>query len=531
MAQVLTNNSTLSYAIEQTPGVLPGSPSWKKLEPNNITAYGAEITTVARNPISNLGQRRKGTVVDLDASSEHDADLTVASIVDFVEGFLYATAVNADMTFIGRNVGAGGYTIPAATAAQGAKFQFTAAGPISLVYAAGYANAANNGMKPISADVAPAGTTIPIAGAVVETAPTNAEVSIAGIRAEAGDLAFTKTGTTGTLTSGNGASVTPINFTTLGLTVGQTIHIGGLLAANQFAGASSVKSLGYARIRTIAAGSLGLDKLDSRLITSDGTATGAGGAEIPTDLLWGRFIRNVPSTSTEYLVRTYQFEGGYKNLYETDPPTPVANPDGFEYVIGNYANKMVWQMPGQDKSTITFGFIAKNADDLVDNASRKTNAATAVAPLQTGAFNTSADFARLRIADTDETGLTTDFKDMTATIDNGVTPEKVLGRLGAKYVNKGNFLLDIETEALFTNPKVPDRIKKNTTATMDWILRNDEGAIVADIPSCTIGNGQKSFPINESVKIQLTVQAFVDAFFGTSLSVSLFPATPAHPSL
>lgn len=531
MGQVLTNNTTLAYAIEQSPGVLSGSPTWKRLEPNNIGEFGAEVTTVARNPISALRQRRKGTVVGIDAASEHDADLTIASLCDFAEGFLYALATNADLTFVGRNVGASGYSIPAATASQASRLQFTSGGPISLVFAAGYQNAANNGMKPLSADVAAAGTTIQFAGAVVETAPTNAEVSIAGIRCEAGDLALAISSGIGTLSSGNGAASNPVNFTTLGLTVGQWVHIGGLLAANQFAGVGSIKSLGYARIRAIASGALTLDKLDARLINSDGTATGAGGSEIPTDLLFGRFIRNVPVTSSEYLQRTYQFEGGYDNLYETDPPTPVANPDGFEYVIGNYANEMTWEMPLRDKSTITFGFIALNADDLVDNSGRKTNAATPITPLQTGAFNTSADFARLRLSDVDYSGLSTDFKDMTITINNNVTPEDVLGRRGHRFINIGNFDVDVETEALFTNPLVPARIKNNTTASFDWIMRNDDGALVADIPSCTVGNGGKSFPVNESVKISLEIQAHVDSFFGTSLSISLFPATPAHPVL
>ena len=65
MARVLTNTTALAYAIESSQGVLPGSPSWKSLEPNGINSFGAEITTVARSPISKNRQRRKGTVVDL----------------------------------------------------------------------------------------------------------------------------------------------------------------------------------------------------------------------------------------------------------------------------------------------------------------------------------------------------------------------------------------------------------------------------------------------------------------------------------
>lgn len=529
MGQVLVNDVGLSCAVESSPGVLPGSPLWFQLEPNAITSLGAEITTVARNPISRLGQRRKGTIVDLDAGTEHDADLTISAMVLFAEAFLHAIAVNTEMTFRAANVDATGYIIPAATATQAGKLQFTSGGPISLVWGAGYANAANNGAHALTADTAMSGTAIAFSGAVVETAPANAEVSIMGIRGKAGDLRITVSGATATLTSNN-AGATAINFTTLGLTVGQKIHVGGLLAANQFAGAGAVKSLGYARITSIAANSLGLDKLDARLITSDGTDTGSGGTPVAVDLLFGRFIRNVPvSNTTEYLRRSFMFEESSPNLYETEPPTPVANPDGFVYVKGCRANEMTWRMPGQNKSDIGFGFVGLNADDPVNNSARKTNAASALAPLFTGAFNTSADFARLRLEDVDATGLSTDFKDMTVTVANNIAPEKVLGRLGARYINKGNFELDIETTALFNNPLVPARIKANTRATMDWILRNDDGAIAVDLPSCTIGNGGREYPLNESVKITLEVAAFVDPVLGTSMSISLFPATPAHP--
>jgi len=58
---------------------------------------------------------------------------------------------------------------------------------------------------------------------------------------------------------------------------------------------------------------------------------------------------------------------------------------------------------------------------------------------------------------------------------------------------------------------------------MDWIVRNDDGAIAVDVPSMTLGNGQRSFPVNETVTAQLTGQAFIDPTFGTSIGVSLFP--------
>ena len=38
MSRVLTNNTSLAYAIESALGVLPGSPVWHELEPNSIGA-------------------------------------------------------------------------------------------------------------------------------------------------------------------------------------------------------------------------------------------------------------------------------------------------------------------------------------------------------------------------------------------------------------------------------------------------------------------------------------------------------------
>ncbi len=50
MPRVLTNNFSLAYNIETSLGV-PGT-VWFLLEPNSISTFGADITTVARDPIS-----------------------------------------------------------------------------------------------------------------------------------------------------------------------------------------------------------------------------------------------------------------------------------------------------------------------------------------------------------------------------------------------------------------------------------------------------------------------------------------------
>lgn len=522
MGRVLTNNTSFAAAVETTLGTAPAAGTWFLLEPNDISSYGAEITTVARNPISKNRQRQKGTVTDLDSAAEFEHDLTMSVFELFAEAWTFSTAVNADMIFRGANAtGSGtGFTIPSATAAQAAKFQYTSGGPISLVYARGYANSANNGIHPLSADVAATDTAIPVASLTTETAPANAEVEMCGMRAEAGDLALAVSSGVGTLSSGNNSATNNIDFTTLGLTVGQMIHVGGLTTTNRFgstAAGDGTDSYGYARVTAIAAGSLTLDKLDSTLVASDGTDDGNAGTLTVTDLLFGRFIRNVAVDDSSFLTRSFTMEAAFDNLGSGGAAE-------YSYSKGNLCNEITFNLPLADKATVSFGFVGTDTDN--PTTTRLTNADTPVEPVKTGAFNTSADIMRLRITQVDETGLTTDFKDVSLTFRNNVTPEKVLGTLGAAYMNTGNFEVDLESEILFTDGDVIDAIRANTEVTADFIIKNSDGAIAVDIPAMTLGGGAMNFPVNESVTLSTTGQAHQDTTLSTSVGISIFPVVP-----
>ena len=44
-----------------------------------------------------------------------------------------------------------------------------------------------------------------------------------------------------------------------------------------------------------------------------------------------------------------------------------------------------------------------------------------------------------------------------------------------------------------------------------------------DIPSMTLGGGDREFPVNESVLINTTAQAFGDPVLNTSIGISIIP--------
>ena len=525
MARVLTNNVSLQYTRETSIGVLPGSPLWRLLEPNNISAYGANITTVARRPIARERGRKKGTVTNLESAVEFDADLTLDAFVDFAEGFVFAEFANVEFDLKSASgtlpppavATTDDFTIDSASALLAGKMVFVISAGRSLVFAKGYTFAANNGLHELNADVVSTDTTVQVASTLVaETPPVNASLQVAGIRIGDTDLTLTVTGGTATLVSAADVA----DWSVLGLLPGQYIHIGSPDSAgvlqNALNASATDDTSGYARITSIVGATLNRDKLGTGLATADNTGEG------DADILFGRFLRNVQVTAdaddNRFLEQSYQFEAVYPDL-------GGAGTDEFEYAIGNFANELSLNMPLTDKATITFGFIGTNTDDIT--GVRKTGAATGTAPLRTVAINTSSNIVSLT---TDVISLVSDvcFKSLTFTLGNNVTPENCLGTLGATFVNSGLFEVNLEAQLLFTNAEIVNAVKNNTTVTFAAILANDDGAIAIDLPSLTFGGGDREYPVDQSVLVNLTGEAFNDptgTIPNVSLGISLFPTT------
>lgn len=524
MSRVLTNDITLAYALEDTTasgfGTLPASPTWKQLEPNDISKWGAEIKTVARNPISKNRQVRKGTIVDLDSKVELKCDLTMDSLEDFIEGFAFARAYSSGVEYwrLTAVSGADVYSLsatsgPARVYAAGSGGTIT--GAATLIYVRGCTNSGNNGLAVVTTVTTGATPLIAATGknTVPEVIATGqyATLEVAGVRCLAGDLDINATG--------NLASAV-VDFTTLGLHVGQFIYIGddgdGSSSSHTF---NTAANRGFARVMGIAAHLLTLDKKATTFVAEDNSAVASGGAQI--DLYFGRFIRNVTVDDTDYVARQFQFEATFPDLYAVG-----SGGQGYEYAKGNFCDQVTFELPLANKALSTFSFIGTDTDPPVTATGRKTGATGALQPVQTTAFNATSDVLRLRITEADETGLTTDFKDVQVKLDNNVSPEKVIGVLGARFMNNGIFNVDLTTKALFTNADVLAAIRNNTTVTMELAMQNDDGGFIMDIPSMTLGDGAKDFPLNATVTIAIKGKAFIDPVLGTSLSFSIFPFLP-----
>lgn len=613
MARVATNFISLSMAYEASIAVLPASPTWKLQEPNTIGAFGAEITTVAREPISKNRQRRKGTIVDLDSSVEFEVDMTIDAVEDHVENFLFATstgliahpaeviaatdeyrvvnigytvlvghlvyargfesednnglfdvdafaapvAASKNLAFAGNpadgdTVTIGGVVYSFETGAIDAAYKVdvgasAAATVINLVKAitltgiAGTDYGAGTLVHPSVTAVDGAGDSVDVTALVAGTAGNsiaiaessavlswagaatflsggtdalisvldslidetpadseNATVEIAGYRGAVGDIQ---------INAGGNLISTVLDFTTLDIMPQQMVWVGGEATLNRFATAANY---GWARVVSVAANLIELDKRSATFVVDAGAAK-----EI--DLYFGRFVRNVAVDDADYLERFTQFELSFPDL-------GGVGIDNYEYALGNLANEVTFDLPLADKAVMNVSYIGTDTES--PTSVRKTNAATPRDPVKTTAFNTSADIARLRVTEVDEAGLTTDFKSLQITLGNNVSPEKVLGVLGARFMNAGIFTVDLEGQLLFTSGDVTSAIRENRTVTMDFLIRNDNGGIGVDIASMTLGGGDREFPVNETVLVNITGQAFQDPDLGSSIGITLFPYLP-----
>ncbi len=491
MGRALVNATVLQIAAESGLGVQPTS-GWKTIEPTTIEKFGSTYSKTERRPISKNRQKRKGALTDLDSSVEFTVDTTYDHLRMFASALMFSVA-QGTVTYQVTSVTSTGYVV-------------AAAGDLpddTLIYARGFRTPANNGLK----ETTGTSTTLLIkaAGLSAEasTAARGAIVEVAGIKGAAADLEINASGdlksTVYNWTTGMGALIE----------LGQFIHVGYEPAhANSFA--LSVNR-GLARVTSKTATVMTLDKKATTFAADPGT-----GKSIY--ILFGTFIRNVPVDDGDYLEQSFHLEAGYENL----GPTP--GDDMYEYAKGNFLNSITLEIPVAGKSTMKCSFVGTDCDE--PTGTRATGASTATPCVATTLYNTSADMVRLRVTDIDQDGIATDFKSLNIMIGNSVTPEKVIGTLGGKYMNAGMFDVEMTGQVLFTSAEVIAAMRNNETVTMEVCLRNDDGGFILDIPAMTIEGGDKEFPVGQTITVALKAIAFQDPLFGYSLSISTFPHLP-----
>lgn len=90
MGAVNTNSFSLAVMRELVAGQVPTTGEAEYLEPNEVTTFGAEITTIARQPISKYRMAKKGTITDISSAVEFGQDTTASLLLNLLEGCIYS---------------------------------------------------------------------------------------------------------------------------------------------------------------------------------------------------------------------------------------------------------------------------------------------------------------------------------------------------------------------------------------------------------------------------------------------------------
>lgn len=495
-----SNDTGLRFAVEKCLKQLPtladdgADPVWHPLEPNSYGDMGANVTTVARNPINPSRQRQKGVVTDLEATASFQMDLTGRNHFYMLQSYMFALAREKPTT---APLNAAQIPVTAVTTGTGYAMNNSFASQVAvgdIIMAEGFTNAANNGVKVVTAV---ATGTVLAAGVVAEAAPpAGAKLTVVGYQGTSADLKITVSGGETRITS------TALNFTTLGLIPGEWIYIGGDAANTAFA-----NNRGFARVDAIATGYMVLGKTSWTPVAEVGTGK-------TIQLFIGTVIRNEEDPD-DIMRSPLQFER-----------TLGQDADGMmsQYIIGSIANEFTLNVPQADKVTAEMGFVA--CDAVARTGLQGLKPGTRPALVASDAFNTSSDVRRLAFSIVGEAQpLFLYATDLTITIKNNASGAKAIGVLGNFDINIGVFDVGGSVTAYFQDVRSVNAVRDNEDVSMDLIMVKNNMGIVWDVPLMTLGNGMVAVEQDQAITVPLDTMA-AQSSFGHTLMYVNFPYLP-----
>lgn len=527
MAQVnkIDSNVTgLSFAWEDSAGVLPGTPVWIPLEPNSYNAFGAQLSRLNRELLAQDRQRKKGVISDLDASGGFTHDLTQKGLAEIMQGFLFANfrrkgEAKNDFGVTDLEISATAAT-SRLTRTSGSLDLTTEFAVGDLVFVQGFSDPANNGLFTVAAvstttlDLDETGAPGTPASLVDEAASSDVSVVQVGVQpTTAADIQADADGSRPALTS------TTLDFTTLGLNVGEFVYIGGDTIFTRF---TENGSNGWARVRSISANRLEFDK-------TAGTFANDNAAGIFLQLFFGRVLKNESNPAN--IVKKYlQLE---RQLGAPDSAQPAEIQS--EYLTGALANEMTLRLSQASKVEADLGFVAANHETRDGPTGVKSGTRISSSEITGDIFNTSSDVARVKLSIVDEndsnpTPLFAFATDFDIVINNGVTPDKAIGVLGGFDTTIGDFTVSGNLTVYFSTVEAVEAVRNNSDVTLDFILVAANAGIAFDLPLIALGDAQANIeadrPITLPISHDAATAAGIDANLDHTLLISFFDYLP-----
>lgn len=504
-----SNVTGLAYQQEASLGVADAGNDWNELEPNSYSDFGPQVTNVARAPIVNDRQRKKGVLTDLDASGGFSGDLTQEVLPDIAQGVFYADIEAKDEADASAVTVTSSYTV---TTPQGTPYKAD-----DLIWVQGMDEAANNGLKTVVSSTA---TTIVVAETLVDDTAQTGTIRRVGFEFTVGDIDVAAPG--GAYPS---LTCTLKDATELGLIPGEWIFVGGddatAVTGDQFS--QNAVNNGWKRVRSVVAGVVTLDKSETTMVPETGTE--------PTRIFFGsRRLRN-RGVAADIVRRSYQIERqlGYSDDTHTTPQA--------EYLVGAVPSTLQVNIATADKMTFDIGFMGTTVEQVASTLAGPTNlkAGTRAVLAESEAYNSSSDVSRINMAQhslTDEnpTQLFAYIQDLNFTIDNTLTANKAVGVLGAFDITAGIFAVSGSLNAFYADTATTTLIQTNADVSIDFHLSKANQGMSIDFPLVTLGDGRPNVETDAAIMVPITFEAAsgakIDANLDHTIMVSWYDYLP-----
>lgn len=501
------NLTNVRFAVEASEGVLPGSPEWVLLEPNTEPSFGAELTTVERNPIDDDRMSDPGSIVDKNPGFAVEQDFTLDNQMVPLQAFMLA-ALNGRVQHA------------AITNVDGVNNDFEAASGLDafaagdLVLAVGFGNATIDALHLVSAAAA-GSLTVTTDLPALAVIPAGARLIRVGHQYASGDVTVDAAGARPKLVTAAG------DFRDQDFEVGCSIYVGGDLTAQQFADATNN---GEKRVFSVATdgGELEIDKSFADMVTD------AAGTGKTIRIFFGASLKNKRPNDGYARV----FLQGERTLGAPDDAQPTQIQS--EYVAGCTGSEYALSIPAQDKVTSTMTFIGIGYETRDGATGVKSGTRTDLIPAD--CVNTSSDLKRLEIAalpTTDETptqllGL---IREMQLTLNNNIRRRTALGIVGAASLGVGQLGLSGTLEAYFTNVSQLESIQDYEKFTIHGFFATAANqGFSFDMPLVTLRTDGAAVENNEDIMLSCDYMAHngrrYHSTFDHALCWSFFPYLP-----
>jgi hypothetical protein len=465
-----SNRSTVRWAFETSQGVLPGTPDWILAEPNTEPDFGGDVTSMERDFINEDRQSLKGSVVDVESGVNITQDFTVTNQRLLLQAFMCANergaVAAATLT-----------TITSGTTINGTGMGGFAANDLVLLSNSGIAGA--DGLYLVASATA---STVVVAAIVNGTIAAGARLEKVGIQCASADINVVISGVYASYTS------TSTNFLTrLAPTPGQSVYVGGDVAAEQFVNAANN---GCKRVLSVTATNLQVDKSHLDMIAETGT-----GKTI-------RFFTTAFLKNEQGVLLIDKFTQWERTLGAPDDALPSQIQS--EYVTGAGAAEYSLEAQPASKMTTTMRFLGKDHETRTGAVGVKSGNRPALP--QADAINTSSDPRRIRVSQVSATDEAPDplwalTEDISFNINNNLNRDLALGVIGAARFTKGKFQVTGSMTPYFTNVSILAAARANADVTADMFVASKNVGFAVDFPLMSLSKARAVVEKDEAIKV------------------------------